>query len=465
MIYILGLFASLAIPTLIGYQFFYLIARGERFGFFFSVALSYGLGLGVLSYTMLALGILDITYSVFSIALGMLVVSIILFFIQGCYRHLPHGKSIENNRKKGGGASPQANTMAWRLFRFGAFILIAYYGIYMFWCALNLPVYTWDSIATSVYNAKVLFFEKTLKAHRFFAHQAYPLQYPMILTWMTLNLGEWNDQLIKIIFPLTFMMFVLVFYAFLNQVTDPQKSLLGVVLLFSSNFIVFHATISYRDIFMMYYICTAIFLLIRWRSRKSLPSLILASLFAGIGSFMKLEGAAYLLIIAVVFAYILMRESGESFRGKCCAFLKFLAPAVGLWGIYYFYKMIMGYPPGEYVRLNIMNIFTRTMPALGAFAGVLFFTANWNIAWHLLIIVLAVNLYKIKTDMNLQILLLALACFLGLHFAVGVLSDQGGHVISPDTLSRLCIHFFPIVISLIVIPFDLGKNSQQRGPL
>jgi hypothetical protein len=189
----------------------------------------------------------------------------------------------------------------------------------------------------------------------------------------------------------------------------------------------------------------------------------LASLFAGIGSFMKLEGTAYLLIIAVVFASILMRENSESLRWKCRTLLNFLAPVFGLWSIYYFYKMIAGYPQGEYVQLNIMNVFTRTMPALAAFVYVLFFTANWNIAWHLLIIVLVVNFYKIKSDINLQILLLALAFFLGLHFAIGVISDQGDHAISLHTLSRLCIHSFPIVISLIVIPFDMERNNQQRG--
>ena len=452
MIPILALAFSLIVPTFIGHQLLRFIMRGERTAFLFSAALSYGLGMGILSYVMLILGMLGLTYSPWIIAFALLVLSVLIFISQSFLIRSHSVRSPEDKEERIFFASQ--NSIGWKLLSSVIYVFIAYYLTYIFWAALSLPIYTWDSMATSAYNAKILFFEGTLKAHHLFAHPSYPLQCPLILTWIALNVGEWNEQLMNIIFPLAFISFVAIFYAFLNQLTDAKKALLGVALLFSSNFIVHHATISYRDIFMMYYFCTAVFLLILWHRKDSMPYLILASLFAGIGTFMKLEGTAYLVITSILLGFLLMKGKSKSLSVKCAALLRFFLPSISLWGIYYVYKMASGLPVSEYVEIDVTNILARTLDALKGFTYTLFFTANWNICWQFLVITLIINLPKLRKDIILQTLLLGLFLFLGFHFTLGIISDKGGHITSIDTLARLCLHAFPLVISLIIIPWE-----------
>jgi len=300
MIEFVSLIYSLSLPWLLGYLLLMVLKGHRLFHWPMTMSLAFGLGFGVFSHLMLLMGAASLTYNFLNISLvtlmtaGILVV--LIWFSRGDSDSASkYENSIIDQLGKKNTASTQINP----------FILIAgscfifYYLFYIFWSALSLPVYTWDSIATTVYNAKIIFYERSLPFHSL-AHPAYPLQIPLILSWISFNLGYWDDQLIKIIFPVVFVCFIFVFWYFMRSFTNKNWSLLGLLFLFSSNFIIFHATISYRDIFMMFYNCVAIFLLLIWKDQKNNTVLTLAALFAGLGTFIKLEGTAYLLIHIVL---------------------------------------------------------------------------------------------------------------------------------------------------------------------
>jgi len=220
--------------------------------------------------------------------------------------------------------------------------------------------------------------------------------------------------------------------------------------LFSSNFLVFSASLSYRDVFLLYYICSTIIFLIMWKSEKHSGFLWLASLFAGFATFTKLEGTAYLVIFMFLMIYILYVDREMHSKEKLRWFIKYLIPSSGICAFYYCYKSFMQVSTSEFVGLNIMNVTGRFYEISDTLFRALFLTANWNIIWIMLVLSLAYNFSRVTESQNICVLLLAVIMFFGMHFLIALTSDVGAFMMSSVTISRLILHFFPLSISLVI---------------
>ncbi|MCD4781801.1 MAG: hypothetical protein K8S27_14830 [Candidatus Omnitrophica bacterium] len=388
----------------------------------------------------------------------------VIFFIFQMLKPEPRPQQSEPVDNSATDGLPQSNP-GYKALLCLTILLAIYYCIYMIWCVNHLPVYTWDSIATSVYNSKILFYEKSLSAQKNFAHLSYPLQFPIIITWISLHLGEWNDQAIKYLFPVTFIMFTILLHHFLSLWVGKKKALWGVLMLFSSNFLIYHATISYRDILMMFYVVGSILFMFEWNRTKLIGYLILSALFIGFSTFLKLEGTAYALILGLTLLYTLYLNRNQKNQSNLKALIHFCFPILFLWGSYIVYKSQMHFPSSEYVEINMFNIFSRTFLTVKAFYCTIFTNANWNIIWIILLIVTIKEWKTVVKKTHLHLLYLPLILFLGLHFTLGTLSDKGDHVISSSTLCRLFIHFFPLTIVIILFLFDFSPTKKHKEKL
>ncbi len=457
---ILLFFLGVLIPWLMGGRILFAVTKGMMMNPVNAIAISYGLGIGTLAFIMLFIGMTGISYEPLVITLCVVAVSLCQHVIALRQKRFAYKFALPSSVKQKEKASGRSPWQRGNILRAAALIFIAYYLYCIFWVALNLPVHTWDSVATSVFNAKILYFERSLDSQHYFAHKAYPLQLPMIIAWLAMCWGAWTDQLIKILFPLAFSMFALIFYDFLRSKTDGDLALSGIILFFSSNLVIYHAGISYRDIFMMYYLCTSVFLLCRWQETAIPGLLVLASLFAGFAGFLKLEGGAYILILTVVTAYIMMRDRRQTPGRKARTLGLFIAPAVLPNAVYSFYKWLAGLPAAEYIGVNWHNALHRMLPVFRDVFGQVFLTANWSIVWLFALIAVIFSRQQIRRDISRQVILLTILLFFGLHITLAVVSEKGNHVISPFTFARLLIHVFPLAVTLVVLFLkDLkGKN-------
>jgi len=448
----INLFSSILIPCLIGYVLLSALIGRRYFNLLPSLAISFGLGLGILTQCMLLLGILGIKYSVRSITFMLITIGvliIIFFFVKSHSQKNLINKSLTNNYKKNNLIGGQDFLS---LFLVAAsIILMNYYTISIFWKAVHIPVYAWDSIATTVYNAKVLAYEQSLTGYQYFVRANYPLHMPMILTWISLHLGGWDDQLTKIVFPLMFISFIIIFNYFLCQYTSKKWALLGTFMLFSSNLLVYHASISYRDVFMIYYNCSVIMFLLIWKDQKPPGFLLLASLFAGIGTFTKLEGTAYFVIYCLTMIYILCQENEMNLKTKLKSFFIFFIPAFCICLIYFIFKSFMGVSTGDHLGFHIANSINNIGPVLAAYLWAVFLTANWNIIWVVLLFSIIFNFQKIIRSANIKILLITLVMFFGMHITIAITSGIGSEMIHTFTISRIILHFFPLSILLIIL--------------
>jgi len=314
-----------------------------------------------------------------------------------------------------------------------------------------MPIASWDAIATIAFKAKIFFFEPSLPLLNLLPHSSYPLFVPFIESWIAFNLGFWDNILIKIIFPCAFLSYLTIHYKFLADFTNKTWALLGCVILLSSNFFIYHATISYRDFFMMYFNCITIMLLIYWSQRKENSFLILAALFAGFATFTKLEGTGYLLIHTLLVIVILWNNKEMTLSNKFKKFLLFVIPSYLLCLPFHIYKFATGIA-GMAGRMNLevtQENIARLPTLINDFASNLFWSGNWNIIWFLLLISLLCNYKKLWHSPNIKLLTFPLLMFFVVYLFILTLTPT--KISNPGLLSRIILHFFPLSVLIIIL--------------
>lgn len=457
---------SLVLPILAGYTFLTFLFRRSRLDIVTSLALSYGLGMGILAQWMLFLGAIGMTYSVGIIAIPLLIFS--LFFAILSFRktkkNIPGQKSDHDSPKSV--TSESDTNILYRAFYIILGIYVIFNVFYVFWRALNVPIYGWDAIAIIAFKAKVFFYEKSIFNLKYFSHlqhTAYPIQVPLIQTWIALNLGVWSDQFIKIIFPFAFLSLIIISNYFLAFYTNKKWALLGTALLVSSNLLIRHGTISYRDLFLSYYLCTAIMFLILWNSKKDDAFLILAAFYAGFATFIKQEGTAYLLIYLVLL-FLLFLHNRNSIKATFIKSLKFIIPSFGICLFYILYKIFTGVPPLRKMPFTFTWSHLSRIPRIfKTFAIDIFFSGNWNIIWFLLLLSIVLNFGKIKNKIEARLIFVALGMFFVLYYFLNSLLTASFYWLSGDGavtgLARIILHFFPLAALLIIILNYPDKQS------
>jgi len=379
---------------------------------------------------------------------------------------------IKMNKHPGISFSKNPGRLAGASIVFAAFIVISSIGV--FWAAFNIPILEWDAFSTHAFNAKVFFYEKTFAYLNSQPHANYPLHIPLMQAWLSTAFGSWNDQVIKTLFPFYFLSLLIIQYHFLIRHTTQPWSLLGLVLTISSPFLIYHATIGYRDFTLLFFNISAILLLLLWQEEKSGIYLISSSLFSGLSSFTKLEGGGYLLIHIILLTAILSRSQAP-LREKSKSFLRFCIPAVGIFLLFHIYKYFSSgvsaaLPPQAQESLDIYSLRIDLSGKLLARFGIvvnrflynLFLTNNWNIIWLMLLF----SLLKIKKkacSFEVKLLFLALLLFFSIYLAGYVLTQHYYWVAETETvLSRSLLHFFPLAPILVILINFPGDETPRR---
>ena len=446
---------AIVTPIAVGLSLIFLMFKQNRPNTPLSLALAYGLGLGILSQWMLLLAVTNINFHLSVIGLPILVTAfLVMYFV------------IRRNRfaldliKK-----PVLNN------KFGLDIItililtyIIFHMLYIFWTAFNIPVHVWDEIERVAFKAKFFSLDRSIKQLKYLPHPSYPLLVEFVITWITLNLQLWNDQIIKMIIPLFFLSYAVMHFSLLRNFTDTKWALGGVALLIASPLLIHHATIVYADLPLMFYNCGTIILLLLWNIKRADSYLIMASLFAGLASFTKVEGVFYFAIYFILLIIFLFDSKSYSLKTKVNKFLKFAIPCLSIFLFYFLYKIgthtILVERTGYDFSFEKLN---RVPVVFEAFARNLFLSGNWGVVWLLLILSL-INLERIIKIKQIRLLLLCLLMYFGIHFAVFLMTPIY-YWISNDkaygVLARLILHFYPIS-TLLIILLNCPLNSADQ---
>ncbi len=451
----INVFISILIPTALGYIILSILIN-KKINSLMKISLSYGLGMGLLAIWMLFIAIIGYRFNIVTIKIPLLLLVFCLSLgLLLRKKYCPSTKNLPATTLSS--ISDIKYYVSTHITKTIIYIIllcyIAHNIFFVFWQATNIPIYTWDALATIAFKAKIFYFEGRLPDLNLLPHKTYPLLVPFLETWVAINLGHWDDQLIKIIFPCAFISFLGIFYSFLRVYINKFWALIGSAILLSSNFFIYHATISYRDFFLMYYNCSTIMLLLLWNKTKIQPLLFLSSLFAGFATFTKLEGTAFLPILFLLFLIITLKQN-YPIKNKIKQIVIFTIPATSICLNYHIYKITHNVVKSDKTVLEFnLSKLLLSPHIIAVFLRNMFLSSNWSIVWIIFFISLLrlkENIYNKKTTL---FIILATLLFFAEYILVALFTTNYVWIagdLNMMGLSRLLLHFYPLSVLTII---------------
>ncbi|MBN1527204.1 MAG: glycosyltransferase family 39 protein [Candidatus Omnitrophica bacterium] len=446
------LIASIAIITVIGWAVLSIIlSRRGGFSLAEELAVSYGLGLGFITLEMLCFYFLKLPFKAAYILSPWLVV--IAMALPAAKNRLDSvlaaPKSAKRDSKKPGGLA--------------VFLLAAICAetFYAFFRALIKPLESYDAIAIYAIKAKILYFARAFPADFFtstiqlFPHPDYPLNIPLAETFFYNMMGAWNDQLVKLIFPLYFVALIVMCYSSIRRFASRTHALLFTFFLSSIPQLTAYATNGYLDLPLAFYYFTSAVCLFRWLEDRGQTQLLLVSaVMAGLAGWTKNEGMMFCVVNIAVLAVYSLQVKGYRLQGMKQAAI-YTGITVVILAPWLFIKKAAGIENSEIIlaNLNPANLFRqlwKIKPILYEFQKQFFGPKKWNIFWPLALFILAAG-YKVAFKGVRKYIALSLALTICGYVTFYMISKVDVHFFLSTTWSRFLLHFLPVVVYWIAL--------------
>ena len=408
-------------------------------------AAGFGLGALVVTLWMLALSSLGLHFSLPLILLPLLVLAAGLQFFN----------TVREQRHPGADLPPPAPPVppapygVWDWVFIG--LLIALF-LFVIPRAVMYPVWAWDAISTWGFKAKVFYQRGIVDLGGFEAHNYYPDLVPLLCTYLYLWLGQVNDHLVKLVFPLWGGAFLALLFGMLRRLGLGRTLALGLTAFFALNGITFitHMHIVYADLSLTYFTLGAVGFLYLWLTGAAPPgTLPLAALFFAGLPWSKFEGPplAGTILLAAALTLLWLRPPRLTRRLAALAW-----PLAGF---------LLGYLPWRlFARFH--GIETGSDHILGFYASQLFKAAPamlvvlvnptlFGILWPATAVALVCSGKKIFTTPRLFLALFLAGNFLAilLAYAVAPTSPAEFHLYLRATIDRLLLHLTPAAALLL----------------
>jgi hypothetical protein len=313
--------------------------------------------------------------------------------------------------------------------------------------AVLYPMWAWDALATWGFKAKVFYLEGGLDLSRIQAHNYYPNLTPLVLTYLYLWLGQVNDHLVKLIFPLFGAALLGLLYSLLLRLGLGRTQSLGVTAFFALNGATFiaHLYIAYADLALAYYTLGAaglIYLCLKDAAPPGSPPLIAA--FAAAMAWCKFEGAplAATVVLAALLALLWLKPPALPRRLAALAW-----PVAGIILGYLPWRLFMLLNHIETGRDHFLGFCAHQLwQALPALLQALVHPKFFGLLWPAAVLAALVGGKSLFTSPRLF-----LALFLGgnllailLGYAAAPTSPAEFPLYIRATLDRLLLHISPV---------------------
>ena len=434
----LRLILSIFVAIFIGWNMLYLISfKNTKLFFLEKLLISYGLGFGFISLEMFMFHFFDLKFSLFSILICWVpfVVAAILISPRRRDTHIR------------GGSKPFSVIEKFLI------CAISFEVIYALFRALIRPIEAYDAIATFAIKSKIFYLAKSISHDYFynlgllFPHVDYPLNVPLSETFIYLFLGNLNDQLVKIIFPLYFIAILGILYCGVRRFGSRSYALMFTFALATipqfSNF----ATNAYVDVPLSYYFLTGTLFLFYWfKKTEAVGFLYISAMITALSGWTKNEGLVYCAInIIVLLAFFLSNRKNVRGRDVAHGFGYIIVMAVIIlpWLVIRRTAHVVNYDFGilDVSRFNIMKQSNRILPMLYEFQRQVFGPKKWNIFWIILISALIIYRKKIFAK-DLVFITMPILLIFGSYILAYLVAQT-----EMTTLwSRMLIHFLPLSV-------------------
>jgi len=257
---------SLITATVTGYLFLQLILPAEkRFFKLEYLFYSFVAGLSVVTLSMLFLSFFNIPFSLGNSLIAVLILNIffiaILIFSKKSILFCPK----ETTNSEGGEKKEIIPFLEYLLLA-----VICAFVILSFLAALFYPMQGWDAMAHWGIKSKIFFVNGEVTYLNFDLHNEYPNYIPLAETWIYNFMGEVNDRLVMVIFPLFFLALLSAFYALQRRFGFSRLHSLAftLLLILTDNAILRHSYIAYSDMALAFAYSVGFLMLLFWMKDK-----------------------------------------------------------------------------------------------------------------------------------------------------------------------------------------------------
>lgn len=442
-----NLVLAIVAATFIGFNVLYLILnRFEGLYFYEAIFISYGIGLGCISLEMLMFYMVGIKFSVPAIVLPWSFI-----FAINLFRYIKAGGRLVF--LKDVSHSPEGN----RYLNIFLVAGITIETVYAFFRALIKPIESYDAIAIYAIKSKIFFLAGSIPQNYFstliqgFPHPDYPLNIPLVESFLYLAMRHLNEELVKIIFPLFFLGILCILYFAIRRFASRTYSLVFTFLLASIPQFNAYAANAYQELpLAFYYLVSAVFLFIWIDDKDNLRALSVSAVMVALAAWTKNEGLLYCVIntILVLGSSVLVHK-GASRKSVYASvlYMGIIALIVAPW---IWIKHTYGIVNDEINLANLNPVYlVKQLPKLGPIfyelQKQLFGPKKWNILWIVVIAVSIFNFRKLFSGVQKYVSISLVLAFCG-YIIFYMISYVDVVFFASKTWSRFLLHFLPLVV-------------------
>ncbi|MDP2912474.1 MAG: hypothetical protein Q8N91_00515 [Candidatus Omnitrophota bacterium] len=448
------------------------------------IALSYGLGIGFFSLEMLIFFIMGKAFSIAALAAPGLVVivtvSIALIVNNRFRRTRDEGRgmfvdstpqtSIVHHPIIHRDARSLTNRTHLKTFLISAIAIII---IYTGFRTMVKPIESYDAVGIHSLKSKIFFINRSIPPDFFtgigrsaIPHPDYPLNIPLIETFLYVCIGSLNDQLVKVIFFLYFISILTILYYAIRRFADYNYALLFTFLLASISQFNSFATNAYLEVPLAYYCFASALYLILWIEDRSRTScLILSALMSGLAAWTKNEGLLYCVVYTAIVSAYLAAKRRQTGAAKIfllpAAYLMIIALISAPWFLvkwrYGLTNSDVSMPSSPVIFVLFKNLW-KMGPMAYDFQKQIFGPKKWNIIWILALATFALKSKRAFGPVMKYITISILAVIAG-YFAVYAVSRIDIRFLLRTTWSRFILHFLPLVVYWLARMWREDMNS------
>jgi hypothetical protein len=414
------------------------------------MAVSYGLGVGFVSFQMLIFYLLRLKFSVGMIAAPWIAVFAVNMMLS---RHRARQSCLPALKD-----SPGRSGL--KLFLISA---IAIETAYAFFRALIKPLESYDAIAIYAIKSKIFFLARSIPQEFFdhiagmYPHPDYPLNIPLAETFIYLSIGSLNDQLVKALFPLFFTGILCLMYYAVRRFSTKVYALLFTFIIATIPQVNANAANGYLDLALgFYYFASALFLF-RWvNGRDDTASLAVSACLAGLAAWTKNEGLMYCVInMCVVVGVIVLGRKKISVRDftQAALYLLILAVICAPWILVKASANIAN-DEIDLANLNPVNLLKQAhkiMPVLYEFQKQFFGPKKWLILWPAAAAVILLRLKKAFSGTVERCIFISLVMAVSGYALFYMISYVDVGFFTSKTWARFLLHFLPLVVYWMAI--------------
>jgi hypothetical protein len=423
------------------------LREDKEFGFFDKLFFGYGLGLGLLSYSMFILGVFGVPYTIITITSVQGFFALILLYL------IYTGGGIKDVVFPGGlriaaWTEVFKGLHGWKVYlcAFLAIWLFLKMGIVFYEC-IERPIYAWDMWANWSAGAKLFFFEKGLvldqtdenffgKGYR--SYIWYPLHSPLLQVWISLWLEEFHEVYVKAWAAFYFISLLGVFFLSVKRESTFFYGIISVFFLSTAPLLTYHGMEGYSDLPLSYYGLASVVCFWRYLSEGKKGPLVLSGIFLAMGATTKDEGLFFFVAVGgALFLFSIVEKRSLS------ALVWFLLPFLFVSGPWFLFKALYGFGFGHGNLQSAIAGSKIHWAVLGVVFKKIFFETNFNLIFPFWLVLTVVGFRTVLLT-NIKYLFFIIGTVMGMFIFIYLKVEQDV-VTELTALHRNTLIYVPII--------------------